>query len=60
MVSEQAHIQTESISKAVIKIFQKTEQGRHKNLLKIRQRQAHKHKAEEMNKIQSPMAIVEK
>lgn len=33
--SEQTHIQIENISKAVTKLFQKTEQGMHEKLLKI-------------------------
>lgn len=58
--SEQAHIQIENIRKAVTKVFQKAEQVRHENLLKIQQRKAYKHKVEKMNKIQRSMVIVEK
>lgn len=58
--SEQAHIQIENISKAVTKVFQKAEQVRHENLLKIQQRKAYEHKVEKMNKIQRSMVIVGK
>jgi len=60
MTCEQAHIQAGNISKAVTKVCQKAQQGRHENLLKIQHREAENHKGEEKNKIQRSMTIVKK